>query len=78
MLANEYDLSRLVPLHTASLRNIQRIFWARKISDDELLKQTKQEGIRTLVTTRRWRWIGHVLRKGNNMARAGLFKARLS
>ena len=32
----------------------------------ELQKQTKQEDIRTLVTKRRWRWIGHVLRKGNN------------
>ena len=45
---------------------ILRIFWPRKISNDELLKQTKQEDIRTLVTRRRWRWIRHVLRKGNN------------
>ena len=62
----EHDLSRLASFHTASLRKILRIFWLRKISNDELLKQTKQEGIRTLVTRRRWRWVGHVMRKGNN------------
>ena len=62
----EHDLSRLASFHTASLRKILRIFWPRKISNDELLKQTKQEDIRTLVTRRRWRWIRHVLRKGNN------------
>jgi len=62
----EHDLSRIASFHIASLRKILRIFWLRKISNDELLKQTKQEDIRTLVTRRRWRWIGHVLRKGNN------------
>ena len=46
----EHDLSRLASFHTASLRKILRIFWPRKISNDELLKQTKQEDIGTLVT----------------------------
>ena len=41
-------------------------FWRRKICNDELLKQTKLEDFRTLVIRRRWRWIGHVLRKSNN------------
>ena len=49
-----------------SLRKILRIFWPQKISNDQLLKQTKQEDIRTIVTRRRWRWIGHVLRKDNH------------
>ena len=62
----EHDLSRLASSHTASLRKILRIFWPRKISNDELLKRTKQGDIRTLVTRRRWRWIRHVLQKGNN------------
>ena len=52
--------------HTTSLRKILRIFWPQKISNDQLLKQTKQEDIRTIVTRRRWRWIEHVLRKDNN------------
>ena len=62
----EHNLSRLVSFHTASLRKILRIFLRRKISNDELRKQTKREDIRTLVTSWRWRWIGHVLRKDNN------------
>ena len=60
----EYDLLRLASIHTASLRKILRIFWPWKTSNDELLKQTKQD-IRILITRRRWRWIGHELRKGN-------------
>ena len=35
-------------------------------ASDQLLKQTKQEDICTIVTRRRWIWIGHVLRMDNN------------
>ena len=62
----EQDLQRLASFHTTSLRKILRIFWPQKISNDQLLRQTKQEDIRTLITRRRWRWIGHVMRKANN------------
>jgi len=65
----ELHLSRLVSFHTASLK-ILRIFWLRKISSDDLLKQTKQEDIRTIVIRRRWR---HELQKGNyNIARIAM------
>ena len=62
----KHDLSKLASFHTTSLRKILRIFWPQKISNDQLLKQTKQDDICTIVTRRRWRWIGHVLRKDNN------------
>ena len=62
----EHDLSRLASLHTASLRKILRIFWPRKISQMSVWSKPKKEEIRTLVTKRRCRWIGHVLQKGNN------------
>ena len=66
----EQDLSKLASFHTANLRKILRISWPQKISNDQLLRQTKQEDIRTLVNRRRWRWIGHVMRKAsNNIAR---------
>ena len=66
----EQDLSKLASFHTANLRKILRIFWPQKISNDQLLRQTKQKDIRTLVNRRRWRWIGHVMRKAsNNIAR---------
>ena len=69
----EQDLSKLASFHTANLRKILRIFWPQKISNDQLLRQTKQEDIRTLVNRRRWRWIGHVMRKaGNNIARIAM------
>ena len=55
----EQDLSKLASFHAANLRKILRIFWPQKISNDQLLRQTKQEDIRTLVNRRRWRWIGH-------------------
>ena len=55
------------------MRYSLRIFWPQKISNDQLLSQTKQEDIRTLVNRRRWRWIGHVMRKGsNNIARIAM------
>ena len=69
----EQDLSKLASFHTANLRKILRIFWPQKISNDQLLRQTNQEDIRTLVNRRRWRWIGHVMRKASNdMARIAM------
>ena len=69
----EQDLSKLTSFHTANLREILRIFWPQKISNNQLLRQTKQEDIRTLVNRRRWRWIGHVMRKAsNNIARIAM------
>ena len=65
--------NRLASFHTASLRKVLRIFWPQKISNDQLLRQTKQEDIRTIITRRRWRWIGHVMRKANgNIARVAV------
>ena len=69
----EHDLSKLVSFHTTRLRKILRIFWPWKISNDQLLKQTKQEDIPTVITRRRWRWIGHVSQEDNaNIARIAM------
>ena len=45
------------------LRRIIRCFWPNKISDKELHRQTSQEDIETDIRRRKWRWIGHTLRK---------------
>lgn len=45
----EQGLSKLASFHTANLRKILRISWPQKISNDQLLRQTKQEDSRTLV-----------------------------
>ncbi|KAK3764893.1 hypothetical protein RRG08_025414 [Elysia crispata] len=59
----ESDLCKLSSFHTKSLRKIARIFWPRYISNEDLLEQCQQETMETIIIRRRWRWIGHVLRK---------------
>ena len=48
--------------HTTSLRKILRISWPMTISYRDLLVKTNQEDMRTIITRRRWRRLGHVLR----------------
>ena len=45
------------------LRYILRIWWPRKITNTDLWKQTNQERINKEIKRRKWRWIGHTLRK---------------
>ena len=49
-----------------SLRKIQCIFWPRTISNHDLLARCQQEDMETIITRKRWRWIGHVLHKDAN------------
>jgi hypothetical protein len=60
---NEMHLTKISVFHTKSLRRIMRIFWPNTISNDELLAQCHQESMKTIIMRRRWKWIGHVLRK---------------
>ena len=48
------------------LRKIQCIFWPRTISNHDLLARCQQEDMGTIITRKRWHWIGHVLRKDAN------------
>lgn len=66
---SEQDMSRLSSFHTTSLRRILRIFWPRRISNKQLLEETNQEDMRTVITRRRWKWIGDVLRKDKSITR---------
>ena len=59
----ERDIYRLSSFHNGCLRKIMRIFWPNKITNVELHKKANTEDMRTLLTKRRWKWIGHVLRK---------------
>ena len=40
-----------------------RIFWPNKISNEDLLTRCQQDSMDSIVTKRRWNWIGHVLRR---------------
>ena len=57
------ELSRLKSFHTTCLRRILRIFWPETISNEDLLRRCNQEDMGTIILRRRWRWIGHVLRR---------------
>lgn len=45
------------------LRKILKIRWPERISKDELWQRTKQQPVKDDILQRRWRWIGHTLRK---------------
>ena len=62
----EYGFAKLSSVHWTSLGKIQRIFRPRTISNRDLLARSQQEHMETIITRKRWRWIGHVLRKDAN------------
>ena len=45
------------------LRNILRIRWPDRISNQDLWKRTRQKPITTTIKERKWKWIGHTLRR---------------
>ncbi|GFS07901.1 hypothetical protein ElyMa_003001700 [Elysia marginata] len=45
------------------LRRILRIKWTDKISNESLWERTRQIPAGDEIGRRRWRWIGHTLRK---------------
>ena len=54
-------------------RNIIGIKWPIKISNKNLWQRTKQEPVSRTITTRKWKWLGHTLRKPNtNITRQAL------
>ena len=55
------------------LRQILRIRWPEKISNQELWRRTHQRPIAATIKDRKWRWIGHTLRRDQpNIARQAL------
>ena len=48
------------------LRNILGITWKDKIRNEMIWKKTGQEPIEIQIKERKWRWIGHTLRKSEN------------
>ena len=59
----EADLSKLRSFHTTCLRRILQIFWPERISNEDLLTRCGKEDMETTIIKRRWKWIGHILRK---------------
>ena len=60
----DYEIEAEVPLFIIkSLRNVLRIWLARKISNKELWRQTGQGPIDQDIRQRAKGWIGHMLRR---------------
>jgi len=47
------------------LRRILNIHWPEVISNDELWRRTEEIEMSMQIKRRKWKWIGHRLRKGN-------------
>ena len=45
------------------LRRILNIRWPERISNEDLWRRTKQQAMDVQIRQRKWRWIGHTLRK---------------
>ena len=60
---NEGDAKRIDVFQNRCLRRIMKIKQQDKISNGELLKRAKVERLNEEVRRRRWRFIGHILRK---------------
>ena len=48
------------------LRKILKLKWTDKIRNEQMWERTGQAPIQTEIGRRRWKWVGHTLRKGKN------------
>lgn len=58
--------NRLQVFVNKCLRQILKVFWPRTISNTELWRLTDQKPIVTEIWHRKWRWIGHTLRRSDD------------
>ena len=63
---NEGDATKLDTFQFTCIRKIIKIRWPYVISNEDLMKKTETKCISSKVKTRRWKWIGHVLRMERN------------
>jgi hypothetical protein len=67
------DSKRLDVLQRTCLRRILGVFWPQTISNEELYSRTGTTPVSETIKMRRWKWIGHILRREkNNHARVAL------
>ena len=60
---NNTPINKVQSFVNTCLRKILRIHWPETISNTELWERTNQVPVRDDITQRKWRWIGHTLRK---------------
>ena len=57
------DDLRLDRFHRVCLKKIMKIRWPMKISNEELHRLTSTKAASETIRERRWRYIGHILRR---------------
>ena len=62
----EKDLNKLSTFHNTCLRKILKIFWPNKITNTELHRRTGSSDMQGILKKKRWKWIGHVMRKSQD------------
>ena len=66
-------ITQLQTFTNRRLRYILGVWWPKKIWNEELWQRTQQERIEVTIRRRKWRWIGHTLRKpATNITRLSL------
>ena len=69
---NDGPIKKLQAFINACLRKILRIHWPEIISNTALWERTKQAPIKEDITLRKWKWVGHTLRRPNSITRQAL------
>ena len=60
---NSTPINKVQSFINSCLRKILRIHWPEVITNKELWEKTNQTPVKEDITQRKWRWIGHTLRK---------------
>ena len=61
---NKSHESKLQTFINKCLRRIHKIFWPNIISNIDLLMRSEMKEVKYVIKQRKWRWLGHTLRKG--------------
>ena len=66
------DLARLEVFHMSCCRRILKVYWWTKTSNDEVFRRSKQRAIIEMIEVRRWRYLGHSLRRKDSIPNTSL------
>ena len=69
---NETPIKKLQSFINTCLRKILKIHWPELISNTALWEQTRQTPVKDDITLRKWKWVGHTLRRPESIARQAL------
>lgn len=66
------EINKIQVFVNKCLRIICRVFWPNRIRNEDLWKITEQEPMEQQIKRRKWRFIGHTLRRPNSITKQAL------